>query len=225
MPASQDRTELANSGHSRAPVLAGGRFEDVLGIVHLRDLTTSDDATPVGSLAQPATIFTDFMKIAEALRRFRADHQQFALVIDEHGSVEGIVTIEDLLEEIVGEIYDETDLDLMTVKRQPDGSLQLPGSFPVHDLPDLGIDIGDISKSRYTTIAGLILDKLGHIPHTPGARIRAADWDIEITGIDHLTITEVRLRPAADSHRTTAPDAAGANHPDQPDVGTPEEGH
>lgn len=198
MPAGQARGELAGSGHSRAPVLAAGRFDDVLGVVHLRDLTMSDDVVPVTDLAQPATVFSDFMTVSEALRRFRADHQQFALVIDEHGSVEGIVTIEDLLEEIVGEIYDESDRDVMTVDAQPDGCILVPGAFPVHDLPEIGVDLGELVHGRYTTIAGLVLHQLGDIPSTPGAHVRAATWDIEVVEIDRHAITAVRLRPHAD---------------------------
>lgn len=197
MPAGQARIALAGSGHSRAPVVPAGHFDEVLGVVHLRDLTTGDEAAPVADLARPATHFPDFMKLSEALRHFMTAHQQFALVVDEHGSVEGIVTIEDLLEEIVGEIYDETDRDVMTARAQPDGSLLVPGGFPVHDLPDIGVDVGDLAHGPYTTVAGLVLARLGHLPQYPGDHVRAAGWDIEVTGIDHHAISAVRLRPHA----------------------------
>ncbi|WP_079273505.1 hemolysin family protein [Streptomyces sp. TN58] len=198
MPAAQARTELANSGHSRAPVLAAGRFEDVVGVVNLRDATTSADDTPVAELAQPATVFTDSMKISDALRDFRANRQQFALVVDEHGSIEGIVTIEDLLEEIVGEIYDETDRDIATVVPQEDGSFLVPGSFPVHDLPDIGVELDDLAEDgHFTTVAGLIVHKLGRIPSSPGTRILAGEWIIEVIVTDRNAITEARLSPAA----------------------------
>ncbi|WP_149181300.1 hemolysin family protein [Streptomyces sp. TRM49041] len=196
--AAEARAELAAAGHSRAPVVRSGHFEDVVGVVRLRDLTVSDDAVPVAAVARPAVVFSDFMKVADALRRFRAERQQFALVVDEYGSVEGIVTIEDLLEEIVGEIYDETDLDVLSVRRQPDGSLLLPGVFPVHDLPDIGVDVADLAESgRFTTIAGLVLDRLGNIPRGPGEQVSVGDWDVEVAEVAHNAITEVRLRPRA----------------------------
>ncbi|MDK1348834.1 hemolysin family protein [Streptomyces sp. 378] len=195
MPAAQARLDLARSGHSRAPVLRGGHIDEVIGIVHLRDLITSEDSTSVADLAHPVPFYSDFMKVSEALRRLMAARQQFAVVVDEHGAVGGIVTIEDLLEEIVGEIYDETDRDMMTVHTQRDGSLDLPGSFPLHDLPDLGIDIGDFARGPYTTIAGLILARLGHLPQRPGQEIELAGWSVEITGIHRHAITTVRLRP------------------------------
>ncbi|WP_432120126.1 hemolysin family protein [Streptomyces sp. bgisy032] len=194
LPAARARLDLARSGHSRAPVLRSGRIDDVVGIVHLRDLTTADDTAPVTDLARPAPYFSDFTKVSEALRRMMAARQQFALVVDEHGSVDGIVTIEDLLEEIVGEIYDETDTDLTTVRTQSDGSLLVPGGFPVHDLPDLGIDIGDLAHGPYTTVAGLVLAQLGHLPGQPGDSVRLADWTFQVAEVHRHAITAVRLR-------------------------------
>src|SRR5690606_41424217 len=94
---------------------------------------------------------------------FRCQHM--AIVVNEHGSSEGIVPIEDLLEEVVGEIYDESDRDVVRVVRRPDGSLDLPGSFPIHDLVDIGVAL---PEGDYTTIAGLILDELGRVPDEPG---------------------------------------------------------
>lgn len=194
MPAAQARLALARSGHSRAPVLPAGHIDDVLGVVHLRDLTLADDASSVTDAARPAPFLSDFMAVPDALRRLMAAHEQFA-VVDEYGSVEGIVTIEDLVEEIVGEIYDETDRDTLSVRPQTDGSLLLPGTFPVHDLPGLGVDIGDLANGPYATIAGLVLAQLGRLPKGPGESIHLPGCTIEITGLTRHAITTVRLRP------------------------------
>ncbi|MFJ8857187.1 hemolysin family protein [Streptomyces sp. NPDC102451] len=194
MPTARARLALARSGHSRAPVLGAGHIDDVLGVVHLRDLTTGGDTAPVSALARPPLFFSDFVKVSEALGRLMAAHEQLALVVDEHGSVDGIVTIEDLLEEIVGEIYDEADRDTATVRTQPDGSLLLPGSLPLHDLPDLGIDLGDSVHGPFTTVAGLVLARLGELPQQPGDTVRLAQWTIEVTGVERHAITAVRLR-------------------------------
>ena len=188
------RKALAASGHSRAPVAKGGRLDDVVGVVHLRDLLDDDNRT-VAEVAHPPMMLPDSVRVSDALRRFKAEHQQFALVVDEHGAVAGIVTLEDLLEEIVGEIYDETDRDVMAVRTEPDGSLLVPGTFPIHDLPDLGVEITDAPEGDYTTIAGLVLTALGRIPDEPGDVVTLTDWTLEVTAVDGHAITGVRLRP------------------------------
>jgi putative hemolysin len=196
-PIDQARAELAVSGHSRAPVTRSGHLDDVVGVVNLRDLLTH--AGTVADAARPATLFPDSIRVSDALRRFKAEREQLALVVNEHGAVDGIVTLEDLLEEIVGEIYDETDPDVLAVHTDPDGSMLLPGTFPVHDLPDLGVELTDPPKGDYTTIAGLALVELGRIPDQPGDRIHLTDWTIEITQVQHHAITAVRLHPRTDT--------------------------
>lgn len=194
MDVAQARDVLARAGHSRAPVVRSRELDDTLGVVHLRDLL--GEHAPVADVARPALELPDSLRIADALHRFKFEREQFALVVDERGGVAGIVTIEDLLEEIVGEMYDETDRDVLAVRRMPDGSLVLPGTFPIHDLPDIDVDLGlGDGDGDYTTIAGLVLARLGRIPSTVGGRVELAGWTIEVTGISRRAITEVRLRP------------------------------
>ncbi len=130
---------------------------------------------------------------------------QLAIVANEHGGVEGVVTIEDLIEELVGEIYDETDPDLATVERLDDGSFALPGRFPIHDLNSIDVDL---PEGDYATIAGLVLDRLGRIPTEPGDVITVGGWQIVVQGVYRRTISEVLLRriQPTDSHLS---DAAG----------------
>ena len=113
--------------------------------------------------ARPALALPETLNAVVALRELQTQRQQFALVVSEHGGIEGIITVEDLIEELVGEIYDEHDRDILSVEHQLDGSLLLPGTFPLHDLEDLDIDIPD--HPEVTTIGGLITDQLGRIPH------------------------------------------------------------
>ena len=191
--AEQARTTLAESGHSRAPVVHSHDLDDVVGVVHLRDLL--GEHTTVAQATRPALQLPDSLRVSDALRRFKAEREQFALVIDEHGGVAGIVTLEDLLEEIVGEIYDEQDRNVTAVQTMPDGSLVVPGTFPIHYLPDINVDITDAAAGDYTTIAGLVLVALGRIPTMPGDHVEYAQWTIEVTGTAHHAITEVRLTP------------------------------
>jgi putative hemolysin len=143
--------------------------------------------------------------VAEAIRRMKADREQLALVVDEHGVVDGIVTMEDLVEEVVGEIYDETDDDITAAVREPDGSLLLPGTFPVHDLADLGIDVPP-SGGDYTTVAGMVIARLGHLPTRPGESVALDGWTAVVTGVHRRAVTEVRLRPTRRSAVTTIDD-------------------
>lgn len=181
---------LIESGHSRAPVAANGDLDRVSGVVHLRDLIGKDGT--VGEYALPPLVFPESAKVLGAMRGMQHERQHLAIVISEHGTGEGIVTIEDLIEELVGEIYDESDRDVMEVERLSDGGYDVPGRFPIHDLVDLGIEI---PKGEYATVAGLILESLGRIPEEPGDRIVVDGWEATVLEIDHRAITRVRLRP------------------------------
>lgn len=186
------REILARSGHSRAPVTKEGHLDDVIGVVNLRDLL--DDSVKLADVVRVPMVLPDSVRVTDALRRMKAEHEQMALVVDEHGAVDGIVTLEDLLEEIVGEIYDETDSDVVAVRTEPDGSIELPGTFPVHDLVDVGVELRDAPPGPYATIAGLVLVLLGKIPEEPGDVVEVSGWRIEVRQVEHHAITLVRLR-------------------------------
>ncbi|MEU4681492.1 hemolysin family protein [Micromonospora sp. NPDC023737] len=192
------RLVLAASGHSRAPVVRHGGLDDAVGVIHLRDLVGVPADRPVDERVRPPMLLPDSLPVVDALRQFKAERQHIALVVDERGAVDGIVTLEDILEEIVGEIYDETDRDVRAVRTDPDGALRLPGTFPVHDLPDVGVELPGRPAGDYTTIAGLVLACLGHIPTATGEDVTVDAWRLEVARIDHRAITEVRLRRGAD---------------------------
>ena len=194
LPVAQARPRLAESGHSRAPVVRNGNLDDVIGVVTLRDLVIADGV--VAAAVRPPYLLPDSLRVADALRRFKADREQLALVVDEHGAVDGIVTLEDLVEEIVGEIYDDTDRDVTAAQHEPDGSIVVPGTFPVHDLPDLGIDATGVGDGDYTTVAGLVISRLGRLPTRPGDVVPIDGWTAEVAGIERRAVTSVRLRRA-----------------------------
>lgn len=183
--------DLATSSHTRAPVAEDGNLDEVLGTVHLRDLVDATGLT-VREVAQPAPALPETGTVLDALRTMQAGRHQMAIVINEHGGTEGIVTVEDLLEELVGEIYDETDQDILDVRTEPDGARVLPGRFPWHDLPDIGVTLPD---GPYSTVAGLVLHQLGRIPDQPGDVVVVDGWQLEVLAVDGLAISEVRVRP------------------------------
>ncbi|GIJ35995.1 hemolysin family protein [Micromonospora sediminimaris] len=204
------RLVLAASGHSRAPVVRHGGLDDSVGVIHLRDLVGVGDDQPVDEYARPPLLLPDSVPVVDALRRFKAERQHMALVVDERGAVEGIVTLEDILEEIVGEIYDETDRDVGAVRTDDEGALLLPGTFPVHDLPDIGVELPGRPDGDYTTVAGLLLAGLGRIPRA-GEHLTVDAWRLEVTLADDRAVSGLRLRRAT----------AAAEDPDTPETATP----
>lgn len=197
LSAPQALRELGKSGQTRAPVVGRGGLDDTVGVVHLRDLL--DQEGPVADHASPPVYLPETLRVTEAIRELRSQRQQFALIVDERGSIDGIVTMEDLVEEIVGEIYDETDRDVQAVIEAPDGTLLLPGGFPLHDLPDVGIDLDldALEVGDYTTVAGLVLAHLGHIPKTTGETVRLPGFIAEVAEVIGRAITRIRLRPSS----------------------------
>jgi putative hemolysin len=180
---------LVTTTHGRAPVYRGD-LDDIVGIVTLQDLI--DASGRVADRVRPALALPESMGVLDALRRLQAERQQLAIVLNEYGGTEGIVTVEDLLEELVGDIYDEFDTDSRGIHRQPDGSLILPGSFPIHDLPDLGISL---PEGPYATVAGLVLDRLGRLPDK-GETVQVDGWRLEVLAVEHHAITRLRLVPS-----------------------------
>ena len=185
---------LVDGGHSRAPVTGPEGLDDVVGIVHLRDLI--DVTGKVCDHVYPALYLPETQKVSDAMREMRVQRHQFALVVDERGAVDGILTMEDLVEEVVGEIYDETDRDIQSVVREPGGSMLLLGTFPIHDLPDIGVPVPEDATGDYTTVAGLMLARLGHIPTEPGEKAPVGTWTAEVVQVTGLAITRIRLIPA-----------------------------
>lgn len=177
---------LIKAGHSRAPVYRKDA-DDVVGVVHLADLIGAEGA--VGDVARPGLFLPDTLPVLQALHRMQSQRQHLAVVVDEHGGTEGIVTLEDILEEFVGEIYDEFDRDSRGIERRDDGTFVLPGTFPMHDLVDLGIKL---PEGDYTTVAGFILDRLGHLAHE-GDVVIAGGYRLCVEAADGRKIETVTI--------------------------------
>jgi putative hemolysin len=200
------RDHLIEAGLSRAPVI-GETDDEVVGFVHLRQLVAGIGV--VADYIRPALVLPDSVGVLQALGRMQQQRGQLALVVDEFGSVAGIVTLEDLLEEIVGEIYDEFDLDTAAVVRTPDGEIELAGSFPAHDLPDLGVDL---DTGRHATIAGVMLEEFPPVDTT----ITVGEWRMTALEVTPRAILRVRLAKA------TPEDQDGEAEGDRTDEPAPE---
>jgi len=161
---------LMRAGHSRYPVLS--EDDDIVGVVHLQDMLDTDE-TEVGDLStitRPALLVPTTMPLPEALRLFVLSRNEMAVVVDEYGGLAGVVTLEDLAEELVGEIADEHDPDesVPSVETSADGTWTMAGSVPV-DEAERSLDC-DLPRGDYETLAGLVIAGLGRLP-TVGSRV------------------------------------------------------
>ncbi|WP_432844218.1 hemolysin family protein [Dactylosporangium sp. CA-092794] len=161
------------SGFSRIPVV-GENVDDVLGIVYLKDVvrrTAGDDAAagdiPVSQVMRDATFVPESKPVDDLLREMQAARTHMAVIIDEYGGTAGLVTIEDILEEIVGEITDEYDVaERPPIEELPDGAVRVTSRLPIEDLGELfGVEL---PADEVETVAGLLAQALGRVP-IPGA--------------------------------------------------------
>ncbi len=161
-------------GHSRLPVFRK-TIDDVVGVIYARDilayLKERDPQTPIGELARPVLYIPETKKVDELLADFRRQRTQIAVVLDEYGGTAGIVTIEDLLEEIVGEIQDEYDQEDQPIRQLDDGVIDVAGMVQLEEVNDI-LDV-DLPHEDFDTVGGLILHLLGRAP-VEGEIVR---WD------------------------------------------------
>ena len=154
--------EVMAASHSRLPVL-GTDVDDVVGIASLRDLLAHTDlATPVREVARPAVMVPESLPLPAVLARLRDADEQFACVVDEYGGLAGVITVEDIAEELVGEIADEHDTGGTQPPVLHDGTWTLPGATHLDEVERL---IGhDLPEGDYETVAGLVMSELQRLP-------------------------------------------------------------
>jgi len=185
---------LVRAAKSRAPVIPdGGDLDQALGVVALQDLIGDGNST-VARHIREAPVLPESVLVLDALRTLQSARQNMALVVNEYGGIDGLVTVEDLVEELVGEIYDEHDRDVLAARREPDGSIVLDGRYPVHDLIDLGIEV---PEGDYASVAGLVMNTLGRVPDRPGDRIEVGGWELTVVSLRRRSIGRVRFRRVA----------------------------
>ncbi|NLV20383.1 MAG: HlyC/CorC family transporter [Syntrophomonadaceae bacterium] len=178
--------------HTRFP-LCDGSPDQVIGLVHIKDFLYRDD-TPFDliDLKRDILFVPEGMMLDKLLQEFQKTHQHMAVVVDEYGGTAGIVTMDNILEELVGEIQDEFDQEEPEIRALPDGSIIVSGSLAIDDaVEELGLPLGD-EIDEYNTLAGYILGKLGHFPHT-GEIIYLGKYKIEIARMDGKRIDQFRL--------------------------------
>ena len=212
MTASRAARLVADSNWSRYPVV-GRDQDDVIGFVHVRDLFLPSHpagrAATVGDLARPVARLPGTARVLVALSEMRRENQHLAIVVDEYGGTDGIVTLEDLIEEVIGEIYDEYDAEVTPEERAlPGGPREVDGLLNLDDfyeatrlrLPD----------GPYETVAGYVLAVLGRLPELDDT-VEVEGRTIRVLELDGRRISRLLVGPPAEPEQTEAEDAEQAS--------------
>lgn len=182
------------AGYSRIPVFEAG-IDDIVGIIFTKDLTRAArdgrNDQPVRSLARPAHFVPETKRVAELMREMQAEKFHMAIVVDEYGGTAGLVTLEDLIEELVGEIVDEYDVEEPLIEWLPNGDSRVNSRMAVDEVNELlhaRLPEGD----DWDSVGGLVLHLLGHVP-TEGEAVEIEGWRLTAERVQGRRIGRVRL--------------------------------
>jgi len=194
MPVSSAARLTADAPHSRYPV-AGGSQDDVLGFVHVRDLVVLPEAArgrKVGDVTREVKLLPGTKRVLPAMSEMRREGHHIAVVVDEYGGTAGIVTLEDLIEEVVGDIRDEYDVAGGEALRLQGGEVEADGLL---NLDEVGEQTGvRLPDGPYETLAGYVMASLGHLPAT-GEAVEVDGHRLEVTELDGRRVARVRVTP------------------------------
>jgi Mg2+/Co2+ transporter CorB len=200
--------EILQSPHTRMPLWKGS-LDNIVGVLHAKDLLRAlndvgNDFSQIDvmKVASKPWFVPDTTTLQEQLSEFLRRKAHFAIVVDEYGEVEGLVTMEDIIEEIVGEIADEHDIDMQGVKREADGSVVVDGTVPIRDL-NRALD-WNLPDDEATTIAGLVIHEAQSIPLEKQA-FTFHNKRFIVMKRDKNRIARVRIRPVSVEPAAQAP--------------------
>jgi magnesium and cobalt exporter, CNNM family len=183
------------NGYSRLPVCGDGP-DDVVGLAYAKDLMGAErdgkQDVPVGELARPARFVPETKRVPEMLREMQRDKIHMAIVVDEYGATAGLVTLEDLIEELVGDIADEFDLDAPVVEQLPGGGFRVNGRTPLDQVSDLLQT--RLPEGDWDTVGGLVYGQLGRVPEE-GESVRLCGWRLTAQRIQGHRIGRVAIAP------------------------------
>jgi CBS domain containing-hemolysin-like protein len=180
--------------YSRIPVYRDN-LDNIVGIVFVKDLVALPPGAepPMTTLMRSALFVPGSKRVSELLKEMQRRQAQMAIVVDEYGGTAGLVTIEDLLEEIVGEIRDEYDVEAETVTEEGDGTFVFSGKVSVDEVRDrLGIEI---EREGFETLGGYLLSHLGRMPYV-GEQLTIDRLQVEVLEVERRRITKVRVKLA-----------------------------
>ncbi|MDD3365511.1 MAG: hemolysin family protein [Syntrophomonas sp.] len=179
------------SGHTRFP-LCDETPDKVIGLIHIKDLLYLEEGSSIDNILRKIMFIPEYLPLDQLLNEFQKEKQQLAVVVDEYGINVGIVTMEDVLEELVGDIQDEFDEEEPDFVQQTDGSFLVAGRMPLDELREL-IDLASIEDDHeYNTVAGYVINQFGKIPKE-GDCIFADSMTFEVIEMDGLRIDLIKI--------------------------------
>ncbi len=183
---------FAENGYSRLPVYHN-TIDNVIGVVHEKDYFTAlrSGLVNLDKLVSPVIYTTKSTQISHLLRTLRENKQHLAIVVDEYGGTSGIITLEDILEELVGEIWDEHDDAVEQIRLQSDGTYLISGDASIEDVEE-DLSIGEPEENDSVTVSGLVQEKLGRLPKV-GDNFCWGRYNGTVTKAAHRRVLEVRL--------------------------------
>jgi CBS domain containing-hemolysin-like protein len=185
-------------GFTRYPVVEAHNLDKVLGYVTIKDLTVEPRPASLRKVLREAVVTPEGKPIFELMREMQRGRQHFGVVLDEYGGTSGIITLEDVLEEIVGEIDDEHDEASATVVVLTDGAFNADGLASIHDLAHAGIAVpSDVDGD---TAGGIVLTALGRLPR-PGDQVRIGRYEWTVDNVRRRRVSRVTIRPVGQSER------------------------
>ncbi len=175
-------------------VVYGENVDDILGVVEVRDLIDydGDSDAPLRPLLRPVPVVPATKRIADLLRELQQQHTTFAVVVDEYGGTAGLVTVEDIVEELVGEIKDEFDVESDPIMVEPDGSVLVAGRVNVERL-EQALDTPLAQDEEVGTVGGFVTSLFGRIPR-PGERMEYRGFEVEVVDAERKRVNRVRFR-------------------------------
>jgi CBS domain containing-hemolysin-like protein len=194
---------VRKTGFSRYPVTEDGNPDHIVGYIYVKDLLLAQKPAKGGprALTRDILFIPESLPVGQALARFQRSNIPIAIVNDEYGGTSGLITIEDVVEELVGDIHDELDISMPTIETREDGTLVVAGTVPVGDLPLEGLELDN--KSRGDTVSGYIIDQLGRLAH-PGDRVQIGQYEATVEDVRRRRIWRVAMRPYVPSLRPTS---------------------
>ncbi len=217
--------ELLDTGRSRFPV-TGRDVDDIVGVVGVAEVlgvpVDARSTTRVDSIAAAPVRLPTSLPLPAVLERLRTEHRQLAVVVDEYGGFAGVISFEDVAEEVVGEILDEDDDTEPSILRHPDGSWQVPGRLRIDELWQVtGIELAE--DDDYDTVSGMVMDQLGRVAR-PGDAISVPVIDRR-TGQDTMTgAARIEVLTVQRHVPFTVLFRVDKNHPEQSATGSPDDG-